>query len=100
MDHPSWVASRPDYDAHIERVTLPPPGDMPQLERAVAALHARPLDRARPLWKIYYIDGLSGERAAYFNVVHHACLDGLAGQTAVEVLTGRAVPEAAVPAIR
>ena len=63
---------------------------------ASAALHARPLDRERPLWKIYYIDGLSGGRAAYFNVVHHACLDGLAGQTAVETLTD-AAPDAYDP---
>ena len=69
------------------------PGDMAQLERCVAALHARPLDRGRPLWKIYYIDGLSGGRAAYFNVVHHACLDGLSGQAAVETLTD-AAPDA------
>jgi WS/DGAT/MGAT family acyltransferase len=93
IDHPRWASCEPDYDAHIERITLPPPGDMPQLERAVAALHALPLDRARPLWKIYYFDGLRAERAAYFNVVHHACLDGLAGQTAVEVLTD-AAPDA------
>ena len=84
IDHPRWHACEPDYDAHIERIALAAPGDMTQLERCVGALHARPLDRGRPLWKIYYIDGLSDGRAAYFNVVHHACLDGLSGQAAVE----------------
>lgn len=87
IDHPSWVACEPDYDAHIERIVLAAPGDMSQLERVVAQLHALPLDRARPLWKIYYIEGLPNGRVAYFNVVHHACLDGLAGQAAVDVLT-------------
>jgi hypothetical protein len=43
-----------------------------------------------------FIDRLSGGRAAYFNVVHHACLDGLAGQTAVETLTD-ATPDANDP---
>ncbi len=87
IDHPRWVACDVDYDAHIERVALPGQGDTSQLERSVAELHARPLDRSRPLWKIYYIDGLADGRVAYFNVVHHACLDGLAGQAAVDVLT-------------
>ena len=96
LDHPRWVSSEPDYDAHIERIAVTGSGDMAQLERTVAQLHARRLDRARPLWKIYYIDGLSGGRAAYFNVVHHACLDGLAGQAAVEVLTDSA-PDANDP---
>jgi diacylglycerol O-acyltransferase len=90
IDHPSWVSCEPDYDAHIERVELSPPGDVPQLEQLVASLHARPLDRSRPLWKIYYIDGLADGRIAHFNVVHHACLDGLAGQAAVDVLTDAA----------
>jgi WS/DGAT/MGAT family acyltransferase len=90
IDHPNWRAVEPDYDAQIEHVALPAPGDMLQLEQTVAGLHARPLDRTRPLWKIYYIDGLAGGRSAYFNVVHHACLDGLAGQTAVDVLTDAA----------
>lgn len=90
IDHPSWVACEPDYDTHIERVELSPSADVPQLERTIASLHARPLDRTRPLWKIYYIDGLADGRVAYFNVVHHACLDGLAGQAAVDVLTDAA----------
>jgi diacylglycerol O-acyltransferase / wax synthase len=98
IDHPSWVACEPDYDAHIERIELSPPGDVPQLERIVASLHARPLERSRPLWKIYYIDGLDGGRVAYFNVVHHACLDGLAGQAAVDVLTDAAPTIANGPA--
>ncbi len=104
LDHPSWVPSNPDFDAHIERIEVRPPGNMLQLERVVAELHARPLDRARPLWKIYYIDGLQSGRSAYFNVVHHACLDGVAGQTAVDVLTDATevcrdpIPPAAVEA--
>jgi diacylglycerol O-acyltransferase len=97
INHPRWVACEPDYDVHIEHIVLLPPGDMPQLESAVAELHARPLDRTRPLWKIYYIDGLRDGRAAYFNVVHHACLDGLAGQAAVDVLTDATPDTTGVP---
>ena len=87
LDHPRWTACDVDYDTHVERVEAPAPGDITQLERVVANLHASPLDRSRPLWKTYYIDGLEHGRAAYFNVIHHACLDGVSGQTAVDVLT-------------
>jgi len=87
LDHPSWSPCDVDYDAHVERVDAPQPGGIDQLERVVAELHATPLDRSRPLWKTYYIDGLEHGRAAYFNVVHHACLDGVSGQMAVDALT-------------
>ena len=87
IDHPSWIACDVDYDIHVERVLLPPPGDMRTLEQTVAELHARLLDRSRPLWKMYYIEGLADGRTACFNVVHHACVDGLSGQLAINALT-------------
>lgn len=92
IDHPRWVACEPDYDVHIERIVLPAPGDIAQLERTVAELHSRPLGRTRPLWKIYYVEGLEDGRVAYFSVVHHACVDGLAAQASVHLLTD-ATPE-------
>ena len=97
LDHPSWRACDVDYEAHVERIEAPQPGDIGRLERVVADLHSAPLDRSRPLWKTYYIDGLEHGRAAYFNVVHHACLDGVSGQTAVDALTD-ATPHASADA--
>ncbi len=59
--------------------SLPRPGTWAQLEAAVADLHAQLLDRSRPLWMLYVLEGLaSGEKAYYFKV-HHAMLDGQAG---------------------
>jgi diacylglycerol O-acyltransferase / wax synthase len=87
LDHPRWTACDVDFDEHLQRIEVRPPGDIAQLERVVADLHATPLDRSRPLWKTYYIDGLEHGRAAYFNVIHHACLDGVSGQAAVDALT-------------
>jgi diacylglycerol O-acyltransferase / wax synthase len=97
LDHPSWQKCDTDFDRHIERVESAAPGDTPQLERTVAELHERPLDRSQPLWKIYFIEGLKDDRIAYFNVVHHACMDGLAGQAAVDVLTDASPDAVAVP---
>jgi len=58
---------------------LPAPGSDVQLGEQVARLHARALDRARPLWELYLITGLSGGRAAVYSKIHHAAIDGISG---------------------
>lgn len=79
LANPVWVQDKVDYAWHIRRIKLPRPGSWAQLEATVAALHAELLDRARPLWRLYVLEGLaSGEQAYYFKV-HHAMLDGQAG---------------------
>lgn len=79
LANPVWVQDEVDYDWHIRRVRLPRPGTWAQLEDVVAGLHAEVLDRSRPLWMLYVLEGLaSGEQACYFKV-HHAMLDGQAG---------------------
>lgn len=100
---PYWVDD-PDFDLeyHVREVALPAPGDDAQLAQQVARLHARPLDRAHPLWELYVISGLSGGRVALFTKVHHAAVDGMSG---AEILTalldlspeGRDLEEAAPP---
>jgi WS/DGAT/MGAT family acyltransferase len=77
------------------------PGGRAEFEAAIAALHAQPLDRSRPLWQIWVLTGLEGGRIAYYNRVHHACLDGVSGQAAVQAVldgTAEAGPVAAPPA--
>ena len=79
LANPVWVRDEIDFDWHIRRVRLPKPGTWAQMEAAVADLHAERLDRARPLWMLYVLDGLAtGEKAYYFKI-HHAMLDGQAG---------------------
>ncbi len=79
LANPVWVQDTIDYDHHIRRVKLPRPGGLAELEATVADLHAEVLDRSRPLWMLYVLEGLkSGEQAYYFKV-HHAMLDGQAG---------------------
>jgi WS/DGAT/MGAT family acyltransferase len=86
LDFPYWVED-PDFDLeyHVRQVALPLPGDWRQLTTIVSRLHARTLDRARPLWEITVIEGLdgiedipAGSFAVYFKI-HHAALDGVAG---------------------
>ncbi|NMM23338.1 MAG: wax ester/triacylglycerol synthase family O-acyltransferase [Phycicoccus sp.] len=80
LDHPYWIED-PDFDIefHVRELALPFPGNDRQLSEQVARLHARPLDRSRPLWELYLITGLQGGRAAIYSKIHHAAIDGVSG---------------------
>ena len=80
LDQPYWIED-PDFDIefHVRELALPAPGNDAQLAEQVGRLHARPLDRSRPLWELYLIHGLAGGRAAVYTKVHHAAIDGVSG---------------------
>ncbi|MCU1593166.1 MAG: hypothetical protein JWO12_558 [Frankiales bacterium] len=99
LDQPYWIED-PDFDIeyHVRELALPAPGDDRQLAEQAARLHARPLDRTRPLWELYLIHGLADGRMAVYSKVHHAAIDGVSGGellTAILDITpqGRAVEE-------
>ena len=75
-----WVDD-PDFelDDHLSRASLPSPGGPAELDAFVAAAMSRPLDPDRPLWEMYVVEGLAGERTALIAKVHHAILDGVSG---------------------
>lgn len=91
---PVWVEDRPvDLDHHIRRIVLPKPGTRAALEACVAKLHAELLDRNRPLWMFYVIEGLASGEVAWYSKIHHATLDGAAGvQLATALLDATRVP--------
>jgi WS/DGAT/MGAT family acyltransferase len=64
---------------HVHHLVLPSPGSNEQLHRLIADLHEPMLDRHRPGWKVYVIDGLEGGRFAIYHKVHHALVDGESG---------------------
>lgn len=76
---PKWVDD-PGFDIsrHVRRVALPRPGDDQELFRLVADLMARRLDRDRPLWEIWVIEGLTDDRWGMLTKVHHCMADGIA----------------------
>lgn len=87
VDHPVWVRDAAfDIDNHVLHYEVAAPGGRAELEAAIAELHARPLDRSRPLWELWVLSGLEGGHIAYYNRVHHACLDGVSGQAAIEAI--------------
>ncbi|MES2993679.1 MAG: wax ester/triacylglycerol synthase family O-acyltransferase [Pseudomonadota bacterium] len=77
---PVWIDDDDiDLDYHVRSVTLRKPGSMAQLEALTARLHSSLLDRSRPLWEVYIIDGLADGRVAYYTKAHHSGIDGKAG---------------------
>ncbi|MGW4474331.1 WS/DGAT/MGAT family O-acyltransferase [Nonomuraea sp. NPDC004354] len=87
LDHPYWVHEDDlDLDYHVREIGLPPPGDDRQLAEQVSRLHARRLDRNRPLWEIYLIHGLAGGRTGLYTKIHHAAVDGVGGADVLAVL--------------
>ena len=87
LDQPYWVDD-PNFDIeyHIREIALPRPGSEAQLTEQVARLHARPLDRSRPLWEIYLITGLARRRAAVYTKIHHSAIDGASGAELLTIL--------------
>src|SRR5947209_13306173 len=85
LDHPFWI-NDPDFDLqfHVRHTAVPPPGSNEQLANVVGRIVARPLDRRRPLWLSYVIEGLADDRFAVLTVFHHAAVDGANG---MELLT-------------
>jgi diacylglycerol O-acyltransferase / wax synthase len=87
LDQPLLVAD-PDFtlDYHLHRCAVPPPGGPRELGELVAELAEIPLDRRRPLWDIWFIEGVEGGRFAAFMKTHHALVDAVSGTGLSELL--------------
>ena len=108
LANPIWVADEDvDMEYHIRSTVLPKPGSRAQLDKLVGRLHSSLLDRSRPLWEFYVIEGLqsppdapAGTRhVAFYSKVHHAAVDGAAGVAlANAIMDITAIPRAVRPA--
>jgi WS/DGAT/MGAT family acyltransferase len=77
--HPMWRENCDvDLTYHIRPWTLPAPGGRRQLDEAVGEIAGTPLDRSRPLWEMYFVEGLADNRIAVVAKIHHALADGVA----------------------
>jgi WS/DGAT/MGAT family acyltransferase len=100
LDYPYWVDDDDfDLDYHVREIALPSPGSDAQLAAQVARIHSRPLDRERPLWELYLIEGLQSGHTALLSKIHHAVIDGMSGAEIMGVLLdlspdGRELPDA------
>lgn len=90
LARPVWVDD-PDFDItyHVRRSALPSPGSDAQLYDLVSRLAGRPLDRTRPLWEMYQIEGLAGNRLAIYIKSHQALINGMAALEIGHVIADR-----------
>ncbi|MEO7260548.1 MAG: wax ester/triacylglycerol synthase family O-acyltransferase [Jatrophihabitantaceae bacterium] len=99
LANPVWVDDG-DFDLgyHVRRSALPRPGSDEQLRELVARVQSRALDRNRPLWEMYLVEGLAGGRFAVIQKTHHAMVDGISAVDIGQVILDttpvpREVPE-------
>ncbi len=90
MARPVWVDDR-DFDItyHVRQLALPSPGSDEQLHDLIARLAARPLDKSRPLWEMYLIEGLSKSRVALYTKSHQALINGMSALEIGHVIADR-----------
>jgi WS/DGAT/MGAT family acyltransferase len=99
LHHPLWVED-PDFDLdyHLRRAALPSPGGEEELAEFAAEVMGRPLDRSRPLWEMYVVEGLKDGMIATVTKTHHAAIDGVSGaELTVNLLDLQPEPMETVP---
>ena len=87
LGRPVWVDD-PHFDLgyHIRHTALPAPGDDTALRRLMSRLMGQELDRARPLWEVWFVEGLEDGRWALISKVHHCMVDGVSGMDLLGIL--------------
>jgi diacylglycerol O-acyltransferase / wax synthase len=90
LARPVWIDDR-DFDItyHIRRSALPSPGSDEQLHELIARLAARPLDKSRPLWEMYVVEGLTKNRIALYTKSHQALINGIGAVEIGHVIADR-----------
>jgi WS/DGAT/MGAT family acyltransferase len=85
--HPVWVDD-PNFNIlyHVRHSRLPRPGSERQLKRMVGRIFSQILDRGKPLWEMWVIEGLEGDRLAILSKVHHCMVDGVSGAELIAAL--------------
>src|SRR5918996_2823258 len=87
LGKPAWMDDeRFDLSFHLRRAALPPPGGRRELTDLVGRVMSRPLDRSRPLWELYLIEGLEAGHVAGLAKSHHALIDGVSGMDLASAL--------------
>src|ERR1700724_1766579 len=81
VEHPSF-----NLEYHVRHTALPSPGTWEQLQELTARIFSQQLDRSKPLWEMWLIEGLEDDRFALITKTHHSLIDGIAGVDLATVL--------------
>lgn len=84
---PIWLDDA-DFDValHVRHAGLPAPGDAAKLKELAARIASQPLDRSRPLWELWFVEGLAGGGFAAIAKIHHCMVDGVSGVGVLQAL--------------
>jgi diacylglycerol O-acyltransferase len=99
LGHPVWVDD-PDFDIdyHVRLAAVPQPGGLRELADLAGDITGRPLDRSKPLWEIWIVEGLAGGQVGFIAKMHHSTVDGVSGAELLSVLFDLEPNPAAGPA--
>ena len=87
IGRPFWVDDPTfNLDYHVRHTALPKPGSDEQLRQLVGRIFSQRLDRSKPLWELWIVQGLEGDRFALISKTHHALVDGVSGVDIATVL--------------
>jgi diacylglycerol O-acyltransferase len=96
--HPVWYDDNCfNIHYHVRHTALPRPGNERQLKRLVGRILSQQLDRGKPLWELWFVEGLEGGRFATVSKVHHCMIDGMAGMSLMERLLSPEPKQKSVP---
>jgi len=80
LEHPVWIDDETfNIHYHVRHTALPAPGDLRQLKRLAGRIMSQQLDRGKPLWELWFVEGVEGGRFALISKIHHCLADGIAG---------------------
>ncbi len=98
LDHPVWIDDETfNIHYHVRHTALPTPGDLRLLKRLAGRIMSQQLDRGKPLWELWFVEGVEGGRFAVISKVHHCLADGIGGTdlvTSVMTTSPDEIPEA------
>jgi diacylglycerol O-acyltransferase len=86
LERPVWIDDeRFNLSYHVRHTALPAPGEERQLKRLAGRIMSQQLDRGKPLWEMWFVEGIEGDRFAVISKIHHCLADGVSG---VDLLSG------------